>query len=249
MQLPTRITPDSITEAVVEVQYLSSTSFEVLIGIFYQAFDKSYTYTNRPLQQPNMLPALPAKRGQEITIQLGSQSIIYNDKVSISFMPNAFVFNCLNQYIGWHDYRPEVEKALKVLWSTGQIKQWTRVGLRYVTQYPQKELKDCIKFNFTFGFPEVQSVTTAFKSEFEYKNARVVLNLHDKLPVVRQQHPGKHPEITPTSVIDIDVIADRLNIDNLDDLLIVMEDIHLKEKEVYFGMLKPEFLETLNPEY
>jgi uncharacterized protein (TIGR04255 family) len=248
MQLPKRITPDSITEAVVEVQYLSHTSFEVLIGIFYQAFDKSYTYTNRPINPSNVLPSSPATRNQEITIKFGTQSIIYNQKVSISFLPNAFVFNCLNQYIGWHDYRPEIDRALKILWSTGQIEKWTRVGLRYVTQYPQKDLKDCIKFNFTFGFPEVQSVTTAFKSEFEYKEFRVVLNLHDKLPIVRQQ-TGKHPEVTPSSVIDIDVIADRLSLESLDDLLNVIDDTHLKEKEVYFGMLKDEFLKTLNPEY
>jgi uncharacterized protein (TIGR04255 family) len=249
MQLPKKITPDSIREAVVEIRYMSKVPYEVLIGLFFRALNDSFRYTNRPVQAPNLLPGMPLNNIQELTIRLAVQSLFYNNKISILILPNAFVFNCLNQYIGWHDYRPQIEQALKLIAGTDLISEWQRVGLRYVTEYPKKDLRECIKFTFTFGFPDVQSVTTAFRSEFEYHGKRVALNLNNKMPLITAKSGEKQSEIVPTSVIDIDVIADNLNIQHLDELLNVIDDNHEREKEIYFGMLTQDFLESLKPEY
>lgn len=49
--------------------------------------------------------------------------------------------------------------------------------------------------------------------------------------------------------MDIDVIRENLTITTLHELLAVVEDNHTKEKEIFFGMMKPEYLALLNPEY
>jgi hypothetical protein len=51
-----------------------------------------------------------------------------------------------------------------------------QVGVRYISEYEKKDLKDCIKFNFSFGLPQVQSETTAFRSEFNTFNYSCFVN-------------------------------------------------------------------------
>ena len=249
MALPKKITPDFIKEAVVEIRYLSNVAPEVLIGLFFEAFDDSWIYTNRPAQAPLMPPPLP-NAIQEMTIRIGIESLLYNDKISIRLVPNSFIFTCLNnKYIGWDEYQKEIIKALRIFQSTKRITAWIRVGFRYISEYPNKELKDCVKFNFTFGFPNIQSKTTAFRSEFDFKDSKVILNLSNKVPVIIQNPSTKQAEIIPTSITDIDVITENINITSLEDLLNVIEECHSKEKELYFGIINQEFLNSLNPQY
>ena len=66
MNLPKKIDPDNLKETVVEIKYLSELPFEILVGIFFNAFDKSFNYTNRPLQQNPMGQGVPGSLGQEI---------------------------------------------------------------------------------------------------------------------------------------------------------------------------------------
>lgn len=249
MQLPKKISPDNIKESVVEVKYQSNIPFEVLIGMFFNALDDSYKYTNRPPQPPAILQGSVGNPGQELKIKLGNSSLFYTDKISIQLLPNTFVFTCLEHYIGWEVYEPEIRKALEMLNQTGQITKWVRVGIRYISEYPGRDLKECINFSFSFGLPEVKSETTAFRSEFVFKGSKVILNLNNKVPVIKQNLSTKQAEIILSSLVDIDVISDNLQLGNLTDLLKVIRDNHEKEKEVYFGMLTPDFLKSLKPEY
>lgn len=249
MRLPKKINPDNIREAVVEVKYISNLPFEVLIGIFYTSLSNDYKYTNRPIQRPINKSAFGNSLGQGLTIQIGTgQFLFYNQKITILINPNSVVFACLNEYLGWENYRQEIEKALNILQSTGQIRSWVRAGLRYLSEYPDKELKECINFNFSFGLPKIQSETTAFRSEFLYNGFKVVLNLNNKLPSIKRDST-KQSEIVYTSIVDIDVIAENIKIQNVSELIKVIDDCHQNEKEIYFTMLLEEYLSSLNPQY
>jgi len=248
MALPKRIHPDSIREAIVEVRYVSSLPLELLVGIFFTAFDDTYFYADRPLKTPVMVPG-PVNNGPEINIQIGRPSILYNKKISIQFLPQSFVFSCLNQYIGWEDYQPEIEKALKVLHNTGKISSYTRIGLRYITEYVDQDLRQITGFDYRFGLPDVDSVAIAFKSEFKYEGKKAIVNLHNKLPAYF--HEGSPASLVTREIsrIDIDVFIEDLLIHDTAHLLHEIENVHDSEKRLFFGMLRADFLDTLNPEY
>jgi uncharacterized protein (TIGR04255 family) len=199
--------------------------------------------------QPNF-PGLPFYQVPGITFNIGSQPVFYNEHVSIRLAPNSVIFGCLNnKYIGWDSYNAEIKKVLKTFAGTGHITTWTRLGIRYVSEYLNKDLRECTKFDFTFGLPEVQSVSTAFRSEFEYKDAKVILNLNNKMPSIRQQPADNSAQIVQTSIIDLDVIKEPLTIVDFGELMQAINNVHDLEKELFFSLLTEEFLTTLNPVY
>ena len=243
MKIPRKITPDRIRDSIVEIRYNTDIPFEALIGIFYQAVNGSFKYTNRPLgkQQFPIVSSLP----QEITLSLGGLSLFHNDRIKVQLQPNSIIFNCVNDYIGWENYKTEIENTMTIFSAIIKIDNYTRIGMRYISEYANHDLVDCVKFSFTFGLPEIKSETYSFRSEFKWEEYKIILNLNNKLLIVKEH--GNQP--TPTSIIDIDVIDESVNENDLKTLLIKFEKIHSKEKDVFFSILKEGFLETLKPEY
>ncbi len=82
-----------------------------------------------------------------------------------------------------------------------------------------------------------------------YKEIKVILNLNNKVPVVKQQLSSKQTETIKTSIIDIDIIAEKQETKTLKELLSVIENNHTIEKEIFFGMLKEDYLQSLQPQY
>jgi len=247
MKIPQKIYPDRITNAIVEVRYTSKIPFEILVGLFFNALDDTYNYINK---------LNPTSKNQSEPDQIGihlssSQFLFYNDKIKIQLQPNSIVFNCIKSYILWSNYLPEIEKVLKQLLTTNGIESFVRIGLRYISEYPNIDLQSCIKFSFSFGMPEIQSKTYSFKSEFEYKGNKIVLNLHNKLPVLKNNSSNNLPDTQQLTLIDIDVIKSDIKFPAQDfqSLISNIDTVHSSEKEIFFKLLNDEFLNTLNPVY
>jgi uncharacterized protein (TIGR04255 family) len=246
MKLPRKISPDRIKDAIVEIRYLTKIPFEVAVGMFYQSLDESFTYTNRPFNRQNIPASFPVNLPQEITLSLGGQSLFYNDKIKVQLQPNSIIFNCLNEYISWEKYKPEIERVLTQFSMASVIDSYQRIGVRYISEYPNIDLTKCVKFSFSFGMPNVISETYTFHSEFNWESIRVILNLNNKLPILNQRIPGQN---TTTSLIDIDAILENIDRTDIDGLLEDLDRVHLKQKEIFFNLLNESFLQTLNPEY
>lgn len=247
MQFPKKISPDRIKDSIVEVKYTSKLPFDILLGIFFKSLDDSYNYTNRQIPKPQQLPNTVEDLPGQITLALAQQSLFYTDKIKISMQPNKLVFNCLENYIGWESYFNEIKKTLEQISKSNEIDLFTRASVRYISEYPETDLKKCVKFNFTFGMPEVTSETYLFHSEFVKENVRVILNLNNKVPMV--QPSAKPGSVVPVSQIDIDVINDKLKTKELTVLLDEITKVHKIQKETFFTLLSEDFLKTLNPIY
>lgn len=243
MKIPKKITPDRIRDSIVELRYRSEIPYEVLTGIFFQEIKDRFKYSNRPLGQqqfPIGVPTLP----QEITLSFGGISLFHNDQIKIQIQPNSIIFNCVDQYRGWEHYKIEIFEALTSFHKCGII-AYSRIGIRYVSEYPHMDLADCVNFSFSFGLPSIKSDSYSFRSEFRIDHYKVILNLNNKLPIVM----GSDKEIVPTSLVDLDVIEEKDDDDSLENIFNRLEQAHSKEKELFFQLLKESFLKSLNPEY
>jgi len=247
MRLPIKISPDNIKDSFVEVKYLSSLPFEVLVGYFYNALSENYFYTNQPKQskkQNQLIANIP----HEITFNLGGLNFFYSDKLKIQIQQNSIIFNCTDTYIGWNEYKEEMQNALTKIFTIKEIEVFNRVGIRYISEYSEVDIKDVTKFEFTFGIPQIKSNTFVFRTEFDWDEFRIIVSLQHKSPVLNAID-RKNMELQQISVIDIDIITEGLEIKNATDLLKKIEVTHSKEKEVFFSILKEEFIQTLNPVY
>lgn len=244
MKLPIKISPDHIKQSIVEISYESDIPYEILLGIIFQSLDKSYNYTSYPLQSNEVLK-------NEIYLNIGVQNLFFTSKIKFQIYPHSILFNCVESYIGWDEYKAEIVRALEQISIIKEINKFTRVGIRYISEYPEIEITKCTKFDFTFGIPEIKSDTYSFRSEFLWEDINVVLNLQHLVPkrTVANSQNENVIVVKPISTIDINVISEGLQIDNLDDLLKVIERNHSKEKEVFFNLLNTEYLASLTPVY
>ena len=242
MKIPKKITPDRIRDSIVEVRYSSELPYELIIGMFFSALDNSFHYTNRPLE------AKPTSEAplinNNLTLRLGSHNLFYNDLIKIQLQPGTIIFNCLNEYVSWSIYREQIKTVLSQLSSTDVFIEFTRIGVRFISDYPETNLDDCVKFNFSFGMESIESEQYSFKSEFKSEEIRVILNLGHSIP----RQIGEKGMI-PTSTIDVDAILNLSGTRNFEELIPLIDRVHDKEKEMFFTILKDDFLESLNPEY
>ncbi len=66
----------------------------------------------------------------------------------------------------------------------------------------------------------------------------------------RQVFPPEYSKADFISIIDIDVIKDFSPIESSKNVILnKIDNAHTIEKEIFFTLLKNDFLKTLNPEY
>jgi uncharacterized protein (TIGR04255 family) len=249
MNTPKKISPDRIRDAIIEIRYTSKIPFEIAIGMFYKSLDDTYTYTNRPIGRQQLL-------GSDILsglqLQLGSRFLFYNDKIKVELQPNSIVFNCLDNYISWSIYNSEIEKVILQLAKAEVIDTYVQVGVRYISEYIDIDLQNCLRFSFSFGHPEIKSNTYRFHSEFDYDKLKVILNLNNKIAILNQKNlPNQQPTqvISNIDIAIINIFNEAIVERNCEFLLAKIDNAHLKEKEIFFSLLTEDFLKSLNPIY
>jgi uncharacterized protein (TIGR04255 family) len=229
MKIPKKIFPDNISNAILEIKYEASIPFEIMVGYIFKALDDTYFYTNRYTNE------------KEKTNLNGINLFLKND-IKIEILPNSIVFNCIDKYVGWDNYKIVIGDFLEQINRLEEIISYTQIGLRYISEYPNKELEECSNFEFSFGMKDVKSKSYIFRSEFNIRDFIVFLGLQHK---VKLDASNKF-----LTLIDIDVIKKGLLVKkDVKMLLEQIEDSHNIEKEVFFKVLKNEFLQTLSPEY
>ncbi|MDI9358516.1 MAG: TIGR04255 family protein [Phycisphaerales bacterium] len=249
MKTPKKISPNGIVDAIVEIRYTLNYPFEIALGIFYSHINDTYQYTSRP-PMINLIPQSNQVVDQRMPLQLGMRSIFFNEKIKIEITAGSIIFNCLNEYISWDNYKIEIESFLKQLSNGNVIQSFNRVGIRYISHYPKNTITDITKFRFSLGMSELPSDTFSFHSEYKMNDYKVILNLNNQIAVFRANEKGEIVN-TPTSVIDIDVIDEGFAEPNSNWSAIIskIEKAHLKEKEIFFSLLRESFLSTLKTEY
>lgn len=244
MKLPRKIDPDRIKDSIIEVRFTSSLPYEIYLGQVFNSLDETYKYTNRPPYGHKNIQ-LSTDSHRELKLNFGTPlSLFYNDKIKFEIQPGSIIFNCFDKYITWEFYFPEIIKVLTQIYSSNCLQSFNRVGIRYISEYPETNIKAITKFSFSFGMPEVLSDNYSFRSEYKKDSFRVILNLANKIPTLNEDSQKKM-----MSSIDIDVISENINFTELDPLYNLIEQVHTVEKITFFNLLQEDFLNSLNPKY
>ena len=238
-RLPERISPCPIIEAIFEARFVSIESWPTLPGLLYgQIRDRYKEQVNLPLlqvpealraQDPALthLPLLQFK-GDKFIVQLGPRV------VSLVTKPR--------DYPGWPAIREELAWLLARVQAAAFVRETERIGVRYIDFFSGDifpHLRIGVQVD---GLPlkETQAdLTTILR--FDRISAR--------LQVTNGAIVGTAAGPQVGSVLDVDSWVGPADADLFGHGLERFTDLHGTVKQLFFGLLKPEYLHQLNPVY
>ena len=241
MQVPVKITPDRIRDSIVQVYFESDIPYLPLIGYFH-SYLLSMDYDFASGENNTNLNKI------EVDLSFLNHLFVSNKHgIKINIHPNgSIIFNCIDNYIGWESYSSEIYKVLSKLMEVGIIKTVTRIGVRFTSEFPNINLLDNINFAVNYDLKNKSLNAGNFNIELTEDNYRIILNLVSNLRINNQVIQN---DIASISLIDVDVIKDNLLLLNFNEVKETINQIHIKQKETFFSLLKEDFLSSLNPEY
>jgi len=234
MVLPKKITPCPVIDALVEIRFIPNTHPNAVFGLIYSALQNSFpNVENLPILQipeplRNIDPNLKYKPHYKISdteyvVQIGS------DVISISSYPN---------YSSWSSFYNKIIDVLNSIEKSSVIKTVLRVGIRYINFF-ENDIYNKINLNISINNSTIDYKSTVFRTEIiksDFVNTLQVANNINNMDRIG-------------SLIDIDTST----MTNLDKFFTEKDKIlnkgHQYEKEIFFSLLKNDFLNSLNPEY
>jgi len=248
MKLPIKIEPDRIRDSIVQIFFKSEIPFEPLIGYFYEILSKAgFAYTNAPVkpQQKTQISG----QANEFMVNILPQHLFFNEEIKIQLhQSGSIIFNCINKYIGWNKFFAYINDILLKLKNQNVIYGFQRIGIRYISEFPNIDLSDKLNFSYRLEGLNESLHNGNFRFEWNDDPYKIVVNLGIKLPILISTTVD-NIKIDYISLIDIDVIQQGFNIVENEELCSVINSTHIKQKRIFFTLLKEEFLQTLNPIY
>jgi uncharacterized protein (TIGR04255 family) len=238
-RLPVRITPCPIIEAVYEARFVSTETWATLPGLLYgQIRDRYREQVNLPLlqipeairvQDPALthLPLLQFK-GEKFIVQLGPRV------VSLVTKPR--------NYPGWPAIREELVWLLAQVQEAGFVREAERIGVRYIDFFNGDIFPNLRIGAQVDGQPLKESqvdLTTVLR--FDRISAR--------LQVTNGAIVGTAEGPQVGSVLDIDGWVGPTDADLFGQGLERFTSLHDTVKRLFFALLKPDYLNQLNPVY
>lgn len=239
ISIPRIISPCPLADAVIEIKFDSKIDSDAVFGILYNAVKDSYPKINKLpiLQLPEPLRVTDPNLAGQPHYQL------VGDPFVLQIGPKVISLDNPNQYVGWEILRPEAINIFNLVRNLNIVEKVNRFGLRYVNFFDGIDIFEKIDLKVTLRQEEFKKINKFLRVEIpseEFMNLLQVSN-HANLIINGKSKNG--------SIIDIDthtVPASGNFFEAFDSLL---DRVHEVEKGLFFNLLKPEFLETLNPEY
>lgn len=150
----------------------------------------------------------------------------------------------MGHYVGWNIYQKEIKNIITAMQECKIAKDFNRVQIRYISEYHDLDIIDYINGNICIG-----DKTNPFRSQ-EIKLNRIDENIKIFVSLVNKTK-RKNPkgEEYSASLFDVNVYENFENSDSIEMVMSLLDKVHTIEKETFFGLLKTDFIQSLNPEY
>jgi len=247
MSLPKKLNPDNLKDTLIEIKYLQGIPQELMLGIVSSIVgDLGYQYAAIPNQSIN----IELNNNQQIAFGFGNNSggFFIKENVRIQFVPDQIIFNCTaDKYIGWKNYFQIISDITRNLFEKNVIKNFNRIGIRYISEFKNIDIFQGIKGTLDISKTGLKLDNSILRLVDESDNLKTYVTLTNKAKRISLSPQGQ--KIIEASLVDVNVYENFNPISDLNILEEKLNKIHTKQKEVFFGLINSEFLETLNPEY
>ena len=237
-KLPVRISPCPILEAVLEIRFVTGMDWAFLPGLLYTQIKERY---------PNSEKLPIADMPEEIF--RSDPNLTYAPRMKfvgrgfvIQFGPRVVSLLTQGEYPGWRRVNDELVWLLGQLENAGFIHEGERLGMRYIDFFPE-DIFSRLVLDIHSGGQTVSGVEMSFATAFRRGDFTARLILNNGALVTRGN------EVVSGSILDLDVWLEASGFDVFGDAAKRFEEAHRCNKEIFFGLLKTDFLDSLVPEY
>jgi len=241
-KLPSKLKHDIILEAIFELRFEPEPPNEAVFGLIYPIImEKNPELKSEPLAL-SQLPELVRNNDSQFKYQPINK--LQGEGLSISIGPRVIIFSNVKPYIGWNKWRPTILDILNKLSAKQVIKNVERTGLRYLN-FIERDIFPVIKAEVKIINSAVQPLSTTIRTEIAEGEYIKVLQLANNA-AISEKGQTKHG-----SLIDIDIVRSKKiqNNDFKTNLKTILDKSHALEKQLFFDILKDDFLNELEPLY
>ncbi len=240
MAAPKKITPCPIIESVVEIRFDSAIPAEAIFGVVYNAFND--IFPNKPINLPIL--QLPEQiRNSDPNLQYKPHYRLSNDTFLFQIGPKSISLINKNEYVGWNILSPKTKECFQKIKAIQIIKTTKRFGLRYMNFFEDLEIYEKINLDLLLNEKPLESDKIFIKTSLKSGDFTRDLKVSNNAKIERNGNEKKG------SIIDIDVYLEENGNTIIDQFDSILENAHTKEKELFFSLLKEDFLKEFNPEY
>lgn len=240
MELPRKIDPCPIVDAIIEIRFSTNIHPSAVFGVIYNEFkDKYPTVEKLPiLDIPEQI------REKDINLIFKPYYTLKNGNNLIQVGPRVLSINQPDIYKGWDNYSATIYEVLGEVKKLDIIKSINRLGIRYTNFFRGIDIFEKINLKILFGDNQLLGDPTFIRIELPDEDFSNLLQIANKA-----NYSKKEKTSVIGSIIDIDTVLDKNLNSFFRDTKKIIEKGHLIEKKLFFELLKPAFLKTLNPIY
>lgn len=241
MRFPKKIKPSPLREAVVEIRFDTRLPPDAVFGLMYSALRDSYSeFEPLPILQ---LPEIVRNKDPDFAYQPHHKSIRENFIVQTG--PRVFALSMIPPLTEWSEFEPELLSVFDRIGKSGVVSGISRFGLRYINQF-EGLILDRLNVSIEIMGREVETDQIYLRNNFAQGDFQVLLQIANSSEA-RRAGSGDNKKLE--SAIDTDVFKKGNGLDFFGNIRNMLSDAHQVQKEVFFGLISPKFLESLAPEY
>lgn len=237
-KLPVRISPCPILEAVLEIRFVTGEDWALLPGLLYTHIKERY-----PKSEKLPIAEMPEEFFRhDPGFMYAPRMRFIGTGFVIQFGPRVISLLTKGNYPGWTRVGEELAWLLGRLKGAGFIHEGERLGMRYIDFF-EDDIFSRLVLNIHSDGQAVAGVEMNFATVFRRGDLSARLLLNNGAFVTRGN------QVISGSILDLDVWLEASDFDVFGDAAERFEDAHRCNKEIFFGLLKTDFLDSLAPEY
>jgi uncharacterized protein (TIGR04255 family) len=238
VKIPIKIDPCPIIDANIGISFEPNIVYDAVFGIVFNAIKARYPNVNQlPILQ---IPSEVRHKDPNLISQPHYK--VTNDTYSVLIGPTGLTLGSSIKYVGWETFLKEIVYLFDEIGKLDVIKKVQRLGLRYINVF-DFDIFDKIVLKVQMGDRPLISKNAFVRAEIQSDN------YVSTLQIANQASGNIQNKSFAGSIIDIDTYT----VQSLDNFFSTYSDLiihgHDEEKKLFFSLLKPDFLQTLNPQY
>jgi uncharacterized protein (TIGR04255 family) len=243
--MPVRLKKEPLIEAVWEIRFTSTkpSAADLLPGLVFKALPDKYPNIVRLPSAGIPAPAVehdPKLRYvPKIRLEGGNQAVQVGEHV--------VSLSCRRPYSGWKTFSEDIRTVITIVRDTGLIDRLERFSLKYIDliELDQPPSLGFLDLELKMGGYEIDTGPVQLRTEIKEGD---LIHIIQVVSPAEAFIPGESGRVSGV-LLDVDSIRPMKENESWPDVDSHLDDVHSSSKKMFLGLLTPETIDNLEPEY